>query len=141
MGENLDKVKLSKIKKCVTSIEEHFKETPERLEDIDITFEYIIGSFFPEVLSNIRTEMSRQYIEGFKDGSNLNNINYNKKKIPQIKKYLEESLSTSQVIINHLENAKRNTEEENLKEILTCLEIVNILQTYLKILINTEEEI
>lgn len=47
MEKELDSVKLSRIKAAVASIEKHFEESPERLEDVEVSFEYVIGSFFP----------------------------------------------------------------------------------------------
>ena len=47
MERELDSVKLSRIKAAVASIEKHFEDSPERLEDVEVSFEYVIGSFFP----------------------------------------------------------------------------------------------
>ena len=49
----IDTVKYSHFKKCLTSLERDFKGRPEVLDNIDISFEYVIGSLFPNILSNI----------------------------------------------------------------------------------------
>lgn len=71
--ENLTTVKLSHIKAAIESIEKHFQNEPERLEDIDVSFEYIIGSFFPDSWDKIQLALSQEhtkgYIEGYKDGA------------------------------------------------------------------------
>ncbi len=61
-------VKLSKVKAAIAQIEEHYAECPERLEDLDITCEYLVGSFFPTILENIDKEVSRQHALGYMDG-------------------------------------------------------------------------
>lgn len=74
MDKLLDTVKLSRIKAAVASIEKHFEESPERLEDIEISFEYVIGSFFPKIWDKIqdtlREEHTKGYIEGYEAGKN-----------------------------------------------------------------------
>ena len=47
--DNIDKIPFSKLKRMVESIENHFVETPERLDEVELSFEYIIGSCFPNV--------------------------------------------------------------------------------------------
>lgn len=66
--ETYGTVKLSKIKKAIEQIEQHYIDSPERLEDIEITFEYLIGSFFPTIINNINDKMNRQYTEGYLQG-------------------------------------------------------------------------
>ena len=62
-------VKLGRVKAAMAQIEEHYKDlTEEELNDIDITFEYLVGSFFPTILENIDKEMNRQHAKGFADG-------------------------------------------------------------------------
>lgn len=66
MEENLATVKLNRIKQCINSIEKHYEG---KEEDIELTFEFIIGSFFPEVLHNIEEKMTQNYIAGFNANS------------------------------------------------------------------------
>ena len=61
-------VKLTKVKAAIKQIEEHYAECPERIDDIDITFEYLVGSFFPTILENMDMELNRQYTNGYMQG-------------------------------------------------------------------------
>lgn len=65
-------VKFSTVKAAITQIEEHYQECPERLEDVEVTFEYLIGSFFPKIVENINETINKQYtlgyIQGLRDG-------------------------------------------------------------------------
>ena len=74
MDKQLDTVKLSRIKAAIASIEKHFEESPERIEDIEVSFEYMIGSFFPKIWdkiqSTLREEHTKGYIEGYEAGKN-----------------------------------------------------------------------
>ena len=63
--ESYGKVKLSKVKAAIKQIEEHYQDCPERLEEVEITFEYLVGSFFPKIVENIQKEMSKQYTLGY----------------------------------------------------------------------------
>lgn len=70
--EKLDTVKLCRIKSAVASIEKHFQDEPERLEDVEVSFEYVIGSFFPNIWNKIqdtlKEEHTKGFIEGFEEG-------------------------------------------------------------------------
>jgi hypothetical protein len=61
-------VKLTKVKAAIAQIEEHYKDNPEKIEDIDVTFEYLVGSFFPKIIDNINTKMNIQYTQGYIQG-------------------------------------------------------------------------
>lgn len=61
-------VKLSRLKAAIKQIEDHYQDTPERLENVELTFEYLIGSFFPEVVENIHAEANKQYTKGYIEG-------------------------------------------------------------------------
>ena len=63
--ESYGKVKLSKVKAAIKQIEDHYQDCPERLEDVEITFEYLVGSFFPKIIDNIQKEMNKQYTLGY----------------------------------------------------------------------------
>ena len=63
--ESYGKVKLSTVKAAIKQIEEHYQDCPERLEDVEITFEYLVGSFFPKIVENIQKEMNKQYTLGY----------------------------------------------------------------------------
>ena len=61
-------VKLSRVKAAIKQIEEHYQDCPERLDDVDVTFEYLVGSFFPKIIDNINAEMNKQHTLGFIEG-------------------------------------------------------------------------
>ncbi len=63
--ESYGKVKLSTVKAAIKQIEEHYQDCPERLEEVEITFEYLVGSFFPKIVENIQKEMNKQYTLGY----------------------------------------------------------------------------
>jgi hypothetical protein len=48
-------VKLTSVKAAIKQIEEHYQDCPERLEDVEVTFEYLVGSFFPKIIDNINS--------------------------------------------------------------------------------------
>ena len=62
-------VKFERVKAALTQIEEHYKDyTPEEINNIDITFEYLVGSFFPTILENMDNALKRQHARGFSEG-------------------------------------------------------------------------
>lgn len=66
--EKLDTVKLCRIKSAVASIEKHFQDEPERLEDVEVSFEYVIGSFFPNIWNKIQDTLKEEHTKGFIEG-------------------------------------------------------------------------
>ena len=63
--ESYGKVKLSKVKAAIKQFEERYQDCPEGLENLEVTFEYLVGSFFPKIVENIQKEMNRQYTLGY----------------------------------------------------------------------------
>lgn len=62
-------VKLARVKAALKQIEEYYSDfSQEEIDNIDITFEYLVGSFFPTILENIDQEVSRQHAKGFAEG-------------------------------------------------------------------------
>ena len=61
--KSLDIVKLSVLEKAIEQIKKEF--APHT--DCDINFEFIIGSFFPKVLDNIKRTFTLNYMAGFED--------------------------------------------------------------------------
>lgn len=61
--KNMPIVKLSDIKRMVTSIERDTKN-----EDPELSLEFILVALFPNCWNNIKTEMNRQYTLGHIDG-------------------------------------------------------------------------
>ena len=67
-------VKLSKLKAAIASIE----KTQGPQLDPDISFEYMIGSFFPKVLTEIKKDLHNEHIKGFLEGLEEGKKNDNK---------------------------------------------------------------
>lgn len=63
-------VKLTSVKAAIKQIEEHHQDCPERLEDVDVTFEYLVGSFFPKIIDNINKKINDAYMQGYIQGLN-----------------------------------------------------------------------
>lgn len=113
----IDIVKYSHFKKCLKSLERDFKGQPKVLDNIDISFEYVIGSLFPNILSNIQNEMSNQYIKGFTDRINIGKID------SKLYKYTIDDMKN---IINSIDSIIRddNTtieDKEKLKQVIEIL--------------------
>ena len=113
----IDIVKYSRFKKCLKSLERDFKGQPKVLDNIDISFEYVIGSLFPNILSNIQEEMSNQYIKGFTDRINIGKID------SKLYKYAIDDIKN---IINSIDSIIRddNTtieDKEKLKQVIEIL--------------------
>lgn len=72
ISKSLDVVKLKTLKDAIKSIERDFAGQPINVDEVEITFEYIVGSFFPQVMSNINEHIKREktnsYIEGYNAG-------------------------------------------------------------------------
>lgn len=73
--DSYGKVKYAQVKAALDQIAEHYQDNPERLDDVDITFEYLVGSFFPTIVKNIQSAMSQQYINGYIQGQKDKNVN------------------------------------------------------------------
>ena len=113
----IDIVKYSHFKKCLNALERDFKGQPKVLDNIDISFEYVIGSLFPNILSNIQNEMSNQYIKGFTDRINIGKID------SKLYKYTIDDMKN---IINSIDSIIRddNTtieDKEKLKQVIEIL--------------------
>jgi hypothetical protein len=68
--ESYGSVKLSRVKAAIKQIEDHYQDCPERLEDVEVTFEYLVGSFFPRIIDNINSRMNDTYMQGYLQGLN-----------------------------------------------------------------------
>ena len=113
----IDTVKYSHFKKCLRALERDFKGQPKVLDNIDISFEYVIGSLFPNILSNIQDEISNQYIKGFRDRVNIGKIDNKLYKYP---------IDDMKKIINNIDSIIRddNTtieDQEKLKDVVEIL--------------------
>ena len=128
--EKLDVVSYQKFKKCLEILERDLKGSPKVLENLDISFEYIMASLFPNIFNNIKDAMAQEYIRGFNDGKD----NKNSKIKPLIQKEREFSLINSKefvvLAINDLKNSIRISVYDEDKESLT--ELVNELNNIIK---------
>ena len=75
MSDNyLTPVKFTTLKKMVNQLEK--KYTPEQLEELELGFEFLIGSLFPLVYNNMQEALNKEhtlgYIEGLQEGRNEN---------------------------------------------------------------------
>ena len=61
-------VPLSRVEAAIKQIKEHYADCPERLDDVNITFEYLVGSFFPRIIDNINAKMNDTYMAGYMQG-------------------------------------------------------------------------
>ena len=75
MPDSYGKVKYAQVKAALDQIAEHYQDNPDRLDDVDISFEYLVGSFFPNIVKNIQSAMSQQYINGYIQGQKDKNVN------------------------------------------------------------------
>ena len=66
--ESYGSVKLTRVKAAIKQIEDHYQYCPERLEDVEVTFEYLVGSFFPRIIDNINSRMNDTYTQGYLQG-------------------------------------------------------------------------
>lgn len=66
--ESYGSVKLSRVKAAIKQIEDRYQDCPERLEDVEVTFEYLVGSFFPKIIDNINLRMNNTYMQGYMQG-------------------------------------------------------------------------
>ena len=44
------------------------KKLEDKPDDTQITFEFMCGSFFPNIMNNVYDELKRENVRGFKDG-------------------------------------------------------------------------
>lgn len=79
LPESYGSVPLKTVEAAIKRIKEHYADCPERLEDVNLSFEYLIGSFFPKIVDNINAKMNDTYTQGYlqglidgKEGSNVN---------------------------------------------------------------------
>lgn len=77
--ESYGQVPLTRVKAAIKQIEEHYQDCPERIEDVNVTFEYLVGSFFPKIIDNINKSMNDAYmagyLQGMKDAKGEENVN------------------------------------------------------------------
>lgn len=68
MNNSYGSVKYGTVRKALRQIKKQCENVVNDVDDIDISFEFLVGSFFPEILDNIREFGKDQYIQGYNDG-------------------------------------------------------------------------
>lgn len=70
MDENLDKVRFTHIKRVIEQIEKTYNGNTN---DLELSFEFVITSLFPQVYKNVQERLNKEhtmgYIEGYKAAS------------------------------------------------------------------------
>lgn len=82
--ETYGEVPLSELEAAIKTMREHYPDKDSN--DINVTFEYLIGSFFPEIINNIKEITQLYYARGYADAlanHNLELDSNNEVKIPQ----------------------------------------------------------
>lgn len=128
----LERVKLDKLRRMIKSIERDYGGSPEIIDNMDITFEYIIASLFPNIMDNINKEFTHQYISGFNDRLKVKKVSMvegldNKDILNYTIDDLERSINNTAILIS------RDDISDNDKKVLK--QICEVLET-LKININ-----
>lgn len=63
--DNVDRVNLSRIKKMVESLEKSLGDTTE---DVEVGFEYVVGSLFPTIFTNVMNRLKQEHMSGYLEG-------------------------------------------------------------------------
>lgn len=70
MDDSLDKVPFKQLKQLVERLETQ-PHLADRLDEVEISFEFIVGSLFPSVLTNIQNALKDEHTKGFIEGSKI----------------------------------------------------------------------
>lgn len=104
----MDTVKLSKLKQLLEKI-----ETETQANEMDISFEFICASCFPQIYDNIKDRITQTYIEGFQDG--LKNQNFEAAPSPA-NNNIKNIINYTNLSINEIDNGLRKLEEANFNK-------------------------
>ncbi len=63
-------VPLKQVEAALQQLKDQYKNDPTELEKLEITFEYLVGSFFPKIIDNINSRMNDTYTQGYLQGLN-----------------------------------------------------------------------
>ena len=126
--EPVARVKLDKMKRMIKSIERDYGGTPEIIDNMDITFEYIIASLFPDIMNNINEEFTHQYITGFNDRLNVKKISMierldNNNILNYVVDDLNRTINNAVVLIR--KDDTTDNDKKALKQICEVLETLN----------------
>lgn len=61
-------IKYSQFKKIISALKE-----ANPTDDTEISFEFLVGSCFPDIMNNIKKELAYQYTKGYTDALNIDN--------------------------------------------------------------------
>lgn len=126
--EPVARVKLDKMKRMIKSIERDYGGTPEIIDNMDITFEYIIASLFPDIMNNINEEFTHQYITGFNDRLNVKKVSMieqldNRNILNYVVDDLNRTINNAVVLIR--KDDTTDNDKKALKQICEVLETLN----------------
>lgn len=99
----MENTKLSTLKRMIESIEKN--GSPQK--DMDISFEFIVGSLFPDALNNMKELCTQKYIEGYNESLKIGTPQ-EKIKFKFIKTNLENAISS----LESLQRVKELQEED-----------------------------
>lgn len=68
-------VTLQELKKAIHQLETQNKKINISDKECKVSFEYLIGSFFPQIVRNVYDEANKQYTLGYLDGLKEGNKN------------------------------------------------------------------
>lgn len=126
--EPIARVKLDKMKRMIKSIERDYGGTPEIIDNMDITFEYIIASLFPDIMNNINEELTHQYITGFNDRLNVKKVSMieqldNRNILNYVVDDLNRTINNAVILIR--KDDTTDNDKKVLKQICEVLETLN----------------
>lgn len=126
--EPVARVKLDKMKRMIKSIERDYGGTPEIIDNMDITFEYIIASLFPNIMDNINKEFTHQYITGFNDRLDIKKVSTieqldNNNILNYVVDDLNRTINNAVVLIR--KDDTTDNDKKALKQICEILETLN----------------
>lgn len=104
MKQDMSAVKFTTLKKMVESLEKSLKGSPINIDDMDITFEYIVGSLFPKALEEFKVICTQHYIDGYNESLTFGEPEHKEK---------------FKFVINDLERAKSTLENIQRLEDIT----------------------
>lgn len=67
MDNELDKVPFSRLKRLVETIEHH-PQMKDRLDEVEVSFEFIVGSLFPTIMGNVHDALNKEHMNGYLEG-------------------------------------------------------------------------
>ena len=73
MENSYGQVPMKVFEAAIKNIEKNARKqgrTEEEIDEIPISFEYLIGSFFPEIVKNVEREANIQHTKGYIEGYN-----------------------------------------------------------------------